>query len=48
MLDGPSAPPEWAELDGYTEGLERGLHAGDRVSILYDPGHPTHVRVVEA
>jgi hypothetical protein len=47
MLDGPSAPPEWAELDGYTEGLDSGLHTGDLVSILYDPGHPTHVRVVE-
>jgi hypothetical protein len=48
MLDGPCAPPEWAELVGFCEGSDSGLHAGDRVSILYDPGHPIHVCVVEA
>lgn len=37
----------WAELDGFSARFERTVHAGDLVSILYDPTDPEHVRVVE-
>jgi hypothetical protein len=37
----------WAELDGLSPQFERNLHAGDLLTILYDPNRPSHVRVVE-
>ncbi len=37
----------WAELDGFSARFERTVHAGDYVSLLYDPTDPEHVRVVE-
>ncbi len=43
----PDAHTLWAELDGFSARFERTVHAGDYVSILYDPTDPEHVRVVE-
>ncbi len=37
----------WAELDGFSARFERTVHAGDLVSLLYDPTDPQRVRVVE-
>jgi hypothetical protein len=37
----------WAALDGFSSSFERAVHAGDLVSILFEPGDPEHVRVVE-
>lgn len=44
MLDGPCAPPVWADLDGIS-GPE--LHPGDQVAVLYDPADPAHVRIID-
>ncbi len=37
----------WVELDGFSARFERTVHAGDLVSVLYEPTDPEHVRVVE-
>jgi len=43
----PDVHTMWAELDGFSAKFERTVHAGDLVSILYEPTDPLHVRVVE-
>lgn len=47
MLDGPCAPPEWADMEGAVTEVEGKIRGGDLVSILYDPKDLTHVRLVE-
>jgi hypothetical protein len=47
MLDGPCAPPAWADLEGFAEHVEPALHPGDQVAVLYDPIDPAHVRIIE-
>jgi len=37
----------WAELDGLSEQFEHNLHAGDLVTILYEPDRPSRIRIVE-
>ncbi len=37
----------WAELDGLSPQFERNLHAGDIVTVLYDPKRPRKIKVVE-
>ena len=48
QTDGSEEHLLWAELDGFSANFERNVHAGDRVSILYDIADPRHVRVVDS
>ncbi len=37
----------WGDLDGLSPQFEQNLHPGDLVTILYDPGRPSHIKLVE-